>query len=77
MSHQNLEPMSGEIGGLEIPGFLNGGFLDGRPSQPRNASAPASLPDDVWDVFRIDDDCAAGEPEPGDFWLEPEDLEDA
>ena len=29
--------------------------------------------DEVWDVFRLDD--AEPEPEPGDFWGEPDDRD--
>jgi hypothetical protein len=42
--------------------------------RPR-APAPTSLPDEVWDVFRLDDADAEDEPEPGDFWWEPDDRE--
>jgi hypothetical protein len=42
--------------------------------RPRDASGPASLPDEVWDVFRLDELDARDEPEPGDFWWEPDDA---
>jgi hypothetical protein len=32
--------------------------------------------DDPWDVFELDDDAAEPEPEPGDFWGEPDDDSD-
>jgi hypothetical protein len=28
--------------------------------------------DDAWDAFLLDDETAEPEPEPGDFWGEPE-----
>jgi hypothetical protein len=49
-----------------------------RSAQRRRPRAPdaASLPDDVWDVFRLDEvDHLRDEPEPGDFWWEPEGTE--
>jgi hypothetical protein len=39
-------------------------------------SAPASLPDEVWDVFRLDEVDLRDEPEPGDFWWELDDAAD-
>ena len=42
----------------------------------RGAATPASLPDEVWDVFRLDELDARDEPEPGDFWWEPDDAND-
>jgi hypothetical protein len=44
--------------------------------RPRD-SAPASLPDEVWDVFRLDEADARDEPEPGDFWWDPDDVTEA
>ena len=32
-----------------------------------------SASDDVWDVFIPDDDELDPQPEPGDFWIEPDD----
>jgi hypothetical protein len=37
---------------------------------------PASLPDEAWDVFRLDQDESSDEPEPGDFWIEPDAPDD-
>jgi len=36
---------------------------------------PSSLPDDVWDVFSLDDVEGDTEPEYGDFWPQSEDEE--
>ncbi len=41
--------------------------------RPR-APAPTSLPDEVWDVFCPDETDLRDEPEPGDFWWEPDDA---
>jgi hypothetical protein len=46
-----------------------------RPIRNESFRGPASLPDDVWDVFRLDLGDVDDEPEPGDFWLEPDDPE--
>jgi hypothetical protein len=40
----------------------------------RHGCGPAQP--DVWDVFDLGDEMAEPEPEYGDFWLEPNHLED-
>ena len=57
-----------QMNNVAFPGMLIGSGLA--------ASGPASLPDEVWDVFRLDEADARDEPEPGDFWWEPDDATD-
>jgi hypothetical protein len=58
---------SGDLGDL----ILNAG-----QKGPCAATQPASLPEDAWDVFRLDEDESSDEPEPGDFWVELDAAED-
>jgi hypothetical protein len=51
-------------------------FTDTGSGEPCRATQPASLPDEVWDVFRLDEDHWSDEPEPGDFWVEPDTPDD-
>ena len=57
-------------------GGLGDQILNAGQKEPCAATKPASLPDDAWDVFRLDEDETSDEPEPGDFWVEPDAPED-
>jgi hypothetical protein len=61
-SCDELEPLSVET---EEP------FRSGSNKAARHPSA--TLPDEVWDVFELDEDTIEPEPEYGDFWGEVDD----
>lgn len=44
------------------------------PSSPRRA---ASIPEEAWEVFDLDDIAGDDLPDRRDFWLEPDDEDDA
>jgi hypothetical protein len=44
------------------------------PAPDRPAPAKPADPDEIWEVFLLDDE-AEPEPEYGDFWIEPDDEE--
>ena len=64
------------IGDLGKTDNVGGTLSDAGPHESRSAPVPRSLADDVWDVFRLDESEVAEEPEPGDFWLEPDELDE-
>jgi hypothetical protein len=76
MSRDSSELGYVKIGDLRKTDNVGRTLLDAEPHESRSAPVPRSLPDDVWDVFRLDESEVADEPEPGDFWLEPDELEE-
>jgi len=76
MCRDNSELRDGNLGNLEQIDSAGRASSDAGPNRSRTAPGLRSLPDDVWDVFRLDDSDTADQPEPGDFWLEPDELDE-
>ena len=57
-------------------GDLRDLILNAGQQGPCASPQPASLPEDAWDVFRLDEDETSDEPEPGDFWVDLDAAED-
>jgi len=65
----------------KTPKFRRSARAAGLPldPDPQSRCRPAQRtvpPDEAWDVFRLDEDESPDEPEPGDFWVEPDAPDD-
>ena len=76
MSHDRSTPDAVKMERLGRQGNPRCAVSHSAPAAPLPGRDVADLPDDVWEVFRLDPGELEDEPQPGDFWLEPDESEE-